>query len=897
MLAWQVLFMSIAGAALSGAQENNDNTPDAGIINSSFIVEFIGKESLDDFYQHLRSEDNLAVTHRLDLSFKLFQGASFTVDDVNNARDIEEKIIANPRVKNVWPVRRVAGTDPKISSTGQSNIAMAPSSRVGSSKRAIGDIQYDIHTMTQIDRLHAAGFTGKGVKIGIIDSGIDYTHPDLGGCLGPGCKVSYGHDLIGSGTIDAPKPDADPIDTCMGHGTHVAGIIASRPSHLGFLGAAPDAELGAFRALDCLGGSSTDLLIAAFNMAYEAGSDIISASVGFDGGWPDDAWSLAAQRIVDAGVPVVAAAGNDGDFGIFRSSNPAAGRGVTSVGSVDGPTKPFLMLAGSYTTKSSEEAADFGWIAGTPGLQNATLPLIYLQSVPGDFDACGALPDNFPDLSTYMVLAEESTCHVETQTQNLAAKGARQVIFFGTSETPLSISLWNPVVDGVARVTATQGRTWVTGLMAGNNITVSIIDSAMSDQLVVRRPNTSSAGHMSWYTSWGPDWELNVYPKASAPGDEILSTFPVARGSYAVESGTSMACPLVAGAMALIGQARGSFDPKMLHSAIASTAKHLVYHDGTSADSLGRLTPVPQGGPGLLQAWDAAQAKFLITSPTISFNDTDHTRSATISIQNLNEADAIISLSSTPALTVYSFAQGSKRISAFPPLVAEKGHAQIDFSGASVQNGEMTIKAGATALLTVACTPPGDVDAARLPVYSGFLQLNSSRGGPLSIPYLGVAGSMLNDTRFFYTADPAGVYLADSKERWPVPIKPDTVFRVPKLPPGKYDSTYSWPQARVVINTGSKHVRVDVVPKSLNTTLSTTEWLGYQTIGQVEAFPLVRVTRSSFRATFTGRLAGGQIAPAGRYFFVLSALRLFGNETKEEDWDKVVLDSFYFEYI
>ncbi|KXJ87151.1 peptidase S8/S53 domain-containing protein, partial [Microdochium bolleyi] len=835
-------------------------------------------------------------THRLDLSFKLFQGASFVVDNVSDAQEIEVKILAHPKVKKVWPVRRVAGPDPKISSNGQNDITRALNSRSDQVKRAIGDIKYDIHTMTQIDRLHAAGFTGKGVKIGIVDSGIDYMHPDLGGCFGPGCTVSYGYDFIGSGSVSVPKPDADPIDTCMGHGTHVAGIIASRPSHLGFLGAAPDAELGAFRALDCLGGSSNDLLIAAFNMAYEAGSTIISASVGHDGGWPDDAWSLVAQRIVDAGVPVIVAAGNDGELGIFRASNPAAGRGVASVGSVDGPTKPFVMLAGSYNTDNSEQESVFGWIAGMPSVSNVSSPLIYLQSIPGDHDACVALPVDFPDLSAHIVLAQESTCPPETQTQNLAAKGAKNVIFFGATETPETLRLWNPLVDGVARITATQGLDWTKELMAGRNITVSLVDPAASDQTVIRRPNTMSAGHMSFYSSWGPDWELNVYPKAAAPGDEILSTFPRALGSYSVESGTSMACPLIAGAMALIGQARGTFDPSTLESAIASTAKHLVYHDGTGADSQGRLAPVPQGGPGLIQAWDAAQVKVLVKSGTISFNDTDHLNTATVNIQNLDKTDLVISLSSDPALTVYSFAEGSKRITAFPPLLAAKGHAGIDFSGAAAQGGEIIVKAGATAQLNVQCTPPGDVQADRLPVYSGFLQLNASNGDVLSVPYLGVAASMVNDTRFFHTADPMGVYLADSKERWPIPVSRDTVFRVPKLPPGQYNDAYGWPQARVVVNTGSRHVRVDVVSKSTNTSLPTSEWLGYQTVGQVEAYPRFQVTRSSFRATFTGRLSGGKTVPAGQYFFVLSALRLFGDEAIEEDWDKVVLDSFIIEY-
>lgn len=89
-----------------------------------------------------------------------------------------------------------------------------------------GDAQ-SVHAMTGVNKLHKQGITGRGIRIGIIDSGINYPHPSLGGCFGPGCKVAYGLDFVGdayNGT-NAPSPDSDPNDTCNGHGTHVAGIV------------------------------------------------------------------------------------------------------------------------------------------------------------------------------------------------------------------------------------------------------------------------------------------------------------------------------------------------------------------------------------------------------------------------------------------------------------------------------------------------------------------------------------------------------------------------------------------------------------------------------------------------------------------------------------------------
>ncbi len=88
--------------------------------------------------------------------------------------------------------------------------------------------------MTGVDKAHAAGIKGKGIKIGIIDTGVDYRHPSLGACFGPNCKVAFGYDFVG----DAYDPDAkippvespNPLATCVagGHGTHVSGKCTFR---------------------------------------------------------------------------------------------------------------------------------------------------------------------------------------------------------------------------------------------------------------------------------------------------------------------------------------------------------------------------------------------------------------------------------------------------------------------------------------------------------------------------------------------------------------------------------------------------------------------------------------------------------------------------------------------
>jgi hypothetical protein len=209
MVSWRTL-LPLVGASLCASQAAPSNET-AATVHGSFIVEFVGDQTPDALYSELLSEDGLEVVPRLTLNYKLFNGASFAIKGLSDEDATLAKIEAHDMVKTVWPVRRVSAPNDTVIATGQSDIAKAFAADPSAVKRDIGDVKYDIHVMTQIDRLHAEGFTGKGVKIGIIDSGVDYNHPDLGGCFGPGCVVTYGWDFIGGSTIIDIVEDGDPL--------------------------------------------------------------------------------------------------------------------------------------------------------------------------------------------------------------------------------------------------------------------------------------------------------------------------------------------------------------------------------------------------------------------------------------------------------------------------------------------------------------------------------------------------------------------------------------------------------------------------------------------------------------------------------------------------------------
>ena len=163
-----------------------------------------------------------------------------------------------------------------------------------------------INAPTGVDRRSARAATG--VTVAIIDTGIDYTHPALGGGFGPGFKVIGGWDFVNN--------DADPMDDA-GHGTHVAGIVAGQSDD--FTGVAPDASLIAYKVLGANGSGSESNVIAAIERAADPNQDgntsdhvdVANLSLG-GGGNPDDPGSIAIDNATAAGVTFAIAAGNTG---------------------------------------------------------------------------------------------------------------------------------------------------------------------------------------------------------------------------------------------------------------------------------------------------------------------------------------------------------------------------------------------------------------------------------------------------------------------------------------------------------------------------------------------------------------------------------------------------------
>ncbi|MBB1256097.1 type VII secretion-associated serine protease mycosin [Streptomyces sp. OF3] len=184
----------------------------------------------------------------------------------------------------------------------------------------------------QLDRLWAES-QGEGVRVAVIDSGVDVRNPQLR----PAVDVGSGRDFVKPKKDDPENLPKGPTVDLVGHGTKVAGIIAARPDpRTGFVGLAPKATIIPIRQNDGEGGGNAENLAQSVDHAVRQGADVINISQDADRPLgPDSLLYQAVRRAIDAGVVVVASAGNDGADGKLKETYPAAIPGVLAVAASD----------------------------------------------------------------------------------------------------------------------------------------------------------------------------------------------------------------------------------------------------------------------------------------------------------------------------------------------------------------------------------------------------------------------------------------------------------------------------------------------------------------------------------------------------------------------------------
>ncbi len=187
---------------------------------------------------------------------------------------------------------------------------------------------------------------GTGVTVAVIDTGIDFNHPDLGGNIWFNQTELYGHPGIdddGNGFVDDIRgwdfynKDNNPTDD-HGHGTHVAGIIgAAADNGVGIAGIAPESKIMSLKVLNASGSGYIQDVVSAIRYAADKGAKVINMSLGimknFLSRTLQNMLNSAVQYAVGKGSVVVAAAGNDGSN--IKNTYPAALSNVIAVGAIE----------------------------------------------------------------------------------------------------------------------------------------------------------------------------------------------------------------------------------------------------------------------------------------------------------------------------------------------------------------------------------------------------------------------------------------------------------------------------------------------------------------------------------------------------------------------------------
>jgi subtilisin family serine protease len=557
--------------------------------------------------------------------------------------------------------------------------------------------------MIGADVVHSElGFTGEGIKVAVMDTGIDYDHPDLGGCFGEGCRVAYGYDFVGddfTGDND-PVPDDDP-DDCNGHGTHVSGIVGANGE---VVGVAPDATFGAYRVFGCEGHTWADIMIAAMEMILADDMDVLNMSIGSAFfGWPQYPTAAASDRLVNQGIVVVASAGNSGTSGTYAVGSPGAGKKTIGVASYDNLSSflPYFTVADD-DTKVSYILMEYAAEMPTSGTEEMV------------FVGQGCDDDEYlVDPDGKVALIVRGACSFREKALKAQAAGATAAIIHNSSPGNFNGTLGSPAVDfPVASISQEDGEFIRTR---------EPVDITWTDQMdLFPHPN---AGLLSDFSSYGPAADLSLKPDIGAPGGSIYSTLPLEQGGYGVKGGTSMAAPHVSGAVALLLEAHPNTPSQAVRRILQNSADPAVW---SLNPGLGALDHTFRQGAGMLDIDDAILATTRIEPGKLSLGESEagpyHT---TLYIENKGMYDVTYDLSYESAVaTTGTWADD---------LDFWLTDEVVDFGMDSV-----TVPAGGSKNVSVTIYPPTGPDQG---LYGGYIIFTPQDEGQVyRIPYAGFVG-------------------------------------------------------------------------------------------------------------------------------------------------------------
>jgi len=511
---------------------------------------------------------------------------------------------------------------------------------------------------------------GRGIKIAVVDTGIDQTHPmfqssglqalsgyprgDTQAMIAgfTNNKVIVARDFTGGNSA----ADVD------GHGTFVAGIAAgarvqSVSPSASISGVAPKAYLGNYRVI-LNGKASSNAVMEAIDAAMRDGMDVINLSVGSSEPIPpeQDPYARAVQNANAVGVVVVAAAGNSGPAARTVSS-PASLPAVLAVGASSNARR----FSGAVTVASADGVpAALARMGGFPGSQPVfssvfgPAPLADVSTLDPSALAClpsASLPSGVilapKSLNGQLALIKRGLCTFTEKIQNVTAAGAvGAIIYNNVDDTPPMMDTRDAQIPSMI-ISKAEGEA-LAGFLAAHRAQASF-DPALSAW-------PSTADVLARFSGRGPAGgsAQPVKPDLLAPGRFILSAAQNQYASgdvyslsrYAVEDGTSMSSPMVAGAAALLKQARPDYTTDQIKSALVNTAVPI------SASEDGAPISAQNSGAGRLNVLAALTSTLLAQPTSLSFAThaprSSYRASQPLKITNAGAANDLLTLRIVP---------------------------------------------------------------------------------------------------------------------------------------------------------------------------------------------------------------------------------------------------------
>ena len=475
--------------------------------------------------------------------------------------------------------------------------------------------------------LQAMGVTGAGVKIAVLDSGIDYTHKNLGGSgllsdfnaaaaaaggtapanLFPSAKVIGGYDFVGEVWPNGPaKPDPNPIDAGpdAGHGTHVADIAAGASLDGTHKGMAPGAKLYAVKVCSSVSTSCNGLAILQGlewamdpkgDLSFDGAADVVNLSLGASYGQRENPSTEAVTNLVRFGIVASISAGNSADRPYILGS-PSNSPEAISVAQTSLPTAVGIPLVVNSPASIAGQKTNTATVPWAPIVNGFTGNMVYAgRACPAGSVSSTTPADPLPNVTGKVALIDRGSCSVSLKVAYAASAGAIGVVVANNAsgDAPsFSFGGGSPLVE-----------TLIVTQSIGNQLKAAL-SSQVVNVSVSPEVSIPLVGSMASTSSRGPSYDFGALkPEIGAPGASTSAVYGTGNGTEAF-GGTSGAAPMVTGAAALLLEKYPSALPTEIKARLMNGANKEVYIN--PATQPGVLAPVSRIGGGELRADKAA---------------------------------------------------------------------------------------------------------------------------------------------------------------------------------------------------------------------------------------------------------------------------------------------------